>query len=193
MLGLVTTIVRLTKALFRGPSQPNIMSRGYAAAVSGIHDNNKAYVSPFDEGDWRTILTSPYRLIVENLDDARVRAGLEVSKATLATMAEQLQNEGIEFIVVLLPTKEFVFWPKVEQPENHPGLTHLHDNERRIRQELKEHLASINVTVVDPLETLRRSQAQSYFENANGHPNSLGHQIIMQELNRALLNNLAAK
>jgi hypothetical protein len=193
VLGLVRAIVRLTKAKLLGPPKPKIKSGDYAAAVSGIHDKIKAFVSPFERGNWRTILTSPYRLIVENLDDARVRAGLQVSKATLTTMAEQLQNEGIEFIVVFLPTKEFVFWPRVEQPEIHPGLTQLHDNELQIRQELKEHLASINVTVVDPVEALRRSQAQSYFENADGHPNSLGHQIIMQELNRALSNGLAAK
>jgi lysophospholipase L1-like esterase len=193
VLGLVRAIVRLTKVSLRGPPKPNIKSGDYAAAISGIHDKNRAYVSPFEGGDWRTILTGPYRLIVENLDDARVRAGLQVSKATLATMAEQLQNEGIEFIVVLFPPKEFVLWPRVEQPENHPGLIQLHDNELRIRQELKENLASIDVTLVDPLEALRRSQAQSYFENADGHPNSLGHQIIMQELARTLSNSLATK
>jgi hypothetical protein len=40
------------------------------------------------------------------------------------------------------------------------------------------------VPYVDMLAPLRASSAQPYFENADGHPNPLGHDVIAAELAR---------
>ena len=191
VLGAGATILEWLNRLIRGPSPSIMYSRNFADAAAAIEVHHRAFVTPFEGGGWRTLLTGPYRLIAEDLSDPRIRAGFEVSKASIGAMAENLAQADVRFVVVLLPTKEFVFWPKIASPADLPGMVELYEAELHARESLKDYLAPLGVILVDPVDALRESSVQPYFENADGHPNPHGHWLIMQELKRKLASEIA--
>jgi hypothetical protein len=129
-----------------------------------------------DQPNWRAILTT--RSHAFNMDDrdVRVRLGVEIVKRALKSIAEQTRAEGVELLVVLLPTKDTVFWPHTNLREG--VLPQLVANEARLKQELISDLNSQRIDVVDATEPLREAPQQPYFEAADSHPNALGHRVI---------------
>ena len=100
------------KLLFESPrheppvSSLAILDPQYEVAVTGILEYQRPHVTPFSENGWKTIFTSPYRLAVVDLSDVRVRAGLSITKQTMAGMNQICKDNDIHFLAVLLPTKE---------------------------------------------------------------------------------------
>ena len=160
------------------PATPAILSRDFALAAAALTPDERRYASPLDAGTWRTVLTSAYRHQVLDDSDPRIRLGFEAARAALLTMHERCRAAGIPLLVVLLPTKESVFWPRVRDPAAHPGLEGLVANEARLRGELIAALAAREIPHVNVLRPLRSSPAQTYFEDVDGHPNATGHAVI---------------
>ena len=84
----------------------------------------------------------------------------------------------MDFLVVLLPTKEIVFWPRVAGGAPSPDLASMVASEERLRSVLIQDLGRQGVAYVDLLEPLRHAPAQPYFVSLDGHPNALGHEVI---------------
>jgi hypothetical protein len=78
--------------------------------------------------------------------------------------------------VVLLPTKDTVFWPHTNLEES--VVSDLVANEARFKEELIGDLNSQRIDVVDATDPLREAPRQPYFETADSHPNALGHRVI---------------
>ncbi|MDP6709294.1 MAG: hypothetical protein QF893_23390 [Alphaproteobacteria bacterium] len=146
----------------------------------------RAFVSPYEGPDWKTIFTARYRFKVLDVSDPRIRLGYEITKATLATMQQRLEREGIPFVVVFLPTKESVFGPRVAEPETHPRLAELVRTEARLRGELKAFMEQRNIRYIDPVPDLERASPQPYFSGIDGHPSGYGHRIIAAAVGREL-------
>lgn len=173
--GLLRAIKDIATAPRPGPS---ILSKDFDEAARALSDEQKQFASPYDGTNWRTILTSPYRLIVSDRSDPRIEYGFKAAQAAISGLADKTAADGIEFQVVLIPTKELVFADVVDPAEDHIGFQSLIEWESRNREDLVAFLEAESILVIDPLPALRDSAEQPYFENADGHPNEVGHQII---------------
>jgi hypothetical protein len=129
-----------------------------------------------DQPNWRAILTPPYPAFCMDDRDVRVRLGVEIVKRALKSIAERSRAEGVELLVVLLPTKETVFWPHTKLRDG--VLSELIAVEARLKQELIADLNSQSIQIVDATGALREAPRQTYFETADAHPNPLGHRVI---------------
>ncbi len=180
--GKLYGVVRALKNSVSPPPQESLVSKDFDRAVARIDPRQKEFVSVHEGAQWRTLLTAPYRSLVVDDSDPRIRGGVAVTKSVLAEMAEQATGAGASFLVVLLPTKESVFYAKIGDSTQHPGLTELAEDEARIGQELTMTLDELGLPVLDLVDHLRHAQAQPYFEDADGHPNRLGHEVIARAI-----------
>ena len=158
-----------------------LLARDFDKAKAKLTDRQLPFVSFYDGRDWQTIFTSPYRFRVMDLADPRIRTGIEISKHMLEQMRLRVSESGAKYLVLLLPTKEYVFWPRVENPNQHKLLAELAQDEDRIRNEIKRYMQDHGIDFVDPVPELRQSERQPYFSDGDGHPNALGHQIIAKK------------
>lgn len=159
-----------------------ILAVEFDAAVNGLSERQRAFVSIYDGADWRTILTPRYRARVLDQRDPRIRLGMEVLERNLIEMRDSAQAAGGDLLVLLLPTKESVFWPRAEHATDRGPLARLARDERDVRERLKAFLQAQGIRFVDPLASLRGSGEQPYFVSGDGHPNVLGHQLIAAEV-----------
>jgi lysophospholipase L1-like esterase len=179
-------LLRAIKVELETRNDITLLDRDFEKAVTSLTDRQATFVSVFDDGEWKTILAAPYRYRVLDDSDPRVRAGIEVTKDALRRMRDRVVEAGADYVVLLVPTKEYVFWPRVETPRDHAMLEELSAIEKRLHEELGVFLDSEKIPFVDLATALRRSVEQPYFSNADGHPNRLGHEIIAREVLRQL-------
>jgi lysophospholipase L1-like esterase len=177
---LASTLVRRLS----GRAQPAVLSRDFAKTRASLTPEQRALTSAFDDGRWRTILTSSYRREVVDLRDPRIEAGLAVVRRAIAEIAARCRQAGIRMIVVFIPTKENVFAGSVRRPEDHAPLAELVADEEGIKRTLIEDLEGREDEYVDLLPILRAAPAQPYFEDLDGHPSPAGHAAIAAELAR---------
>jgi hypothetical protein len=71
--------------------------------------NHSAYTQIFNNGPFRTVFTSEYRLLALDLKDPRVVEGYRIALRAIQRMKERAEDKNIRFIVLLIPTKELVF------------------------------------------------------------------------------------
>lgn len=95
--------------------------------------------------------------------------------------------------LILLPTKETVYFAEVEDPSRHEGLSDLVTNELRSKKKLIDQMERPGIQYVDGLVDLRSAQKAPYWENANGNPNHEGHRIIAQSARACLEKDLAER
>lgn len=175
-------LVRALKIQLAGRYESALLDRDFDTAKNSLSDRQRQFVSVFEGPEWKTLLTAPYKLKAMDDSDPRIRSGIEVTKHMLRQMRDRVAEAGADFQVLLLPTKEYVFWPKVKRPTGHAQLGMLVATEERLGTELKDFLRAEGIRYVDPSPALRNSVKQPYFPNADGHPNQRGHQIIAWEL-----------
>ncbi len=179
LYGLVRAV--LYRLLSQPPPKP-LLSRRFATAAAAVTPAQREVVVPFDGADWRTLLTPRYRGRWLDDRDPRIRVGFEVMEHALLGIATRTRAGGVALLVVLIPTKESVFWPRVPNPDDYPGLRQMVADESRLRLELIHDLQAHGIDYVDGLEPLREAPAQPYFEDVDGHPNALGHRVIADAL-----------
>jgi hypothetical protein len=148
----------------------------FQTAVRAVGPAERRSMVIVDRPGWRTILTPEYRGPVVDDNDVRIRQGVEVVKGSLSSLADRSRRDGVKFLVVLIPTKETVFWSQVEQTNG--VLSRMFENETRLRMELIDYLNSHDIDFVDVTDGLRATAHQPYFENTDGHPNAWGHRLI---------------
>lgn len=175
-------LYRLARALknrLAGSRPPDpLLSRDFAVASAAVTASRLQFALPFDGSGWRTILHGPYRLQALDDSDPRIRVGFLVMSAALDQMARRSREAGKRFVVVLAPTKESVFWPRVADRQRYGGLAELVAAEDRLRAELTTRLVNGGVDVLDLLDVLRGAPEQPYFEDLDGHPNAAGNRLI---------------
>jgi hypothetical protein len=156
--------------------------RSHLSGPRTLTPSDLSYVSVVDGPDWRTVLTPRYRRLVLDRRDPRVLLGLERTVAAVTTMAAQCRAAGTGFLVVLIPTKESVFWPRLAAPRAHAHLPELVADEAALRSRLTERLVRAGVDVIDVLSALRQAPVQPYLTSADGHPSPAGHVVIAEQV-----------
>lgn len=172
-------LLRALKYRFMAARTPSLLlSREFSSAANALSPAQRQFASPLDGLDWRTILTAPYRGRVLDDRDPRIRFGFEIARYTVRAISERCRAARADLLVVLIPTKESVFWPRVAAPDRHPGLRQLVADEGRLRQEWISDLRANRVKYLDVLDALRVAPTQPYYEDVDGHPNETGQRII---------------
>jgi len=92
---------------------------------------------------------------------------------------------NIDFIVLLIPTKELVFKDLVyESQQSIPDIYKtLIDNEELLWRRTKAYLKSQGIVYIDALPVLKgcfRSGAQPYKITIDGHPSPAGHRAVAE-------------
>ena len=140
----------------------------------------------FDGPEWRTVLTAPYRWRALDDSDPAVRTGAGVSKSMMLAMAAAAREAGVTYVVVVIPTKESVFAPRVGNPREHEDLDRLVASEARLRAEVADFLLAADIPSVDVLKPLIDAEHQPYPVGRDGHPNHWGHRVIGRTVAAAL-------
>jgi len=175
-------LLRALKAAARPAPEPGLLARDFDQVADNIGPVEREFLSVFRGDEWRSILTAPYRGLVLDDSDPRIRAGVEVSKASIRAMHDRCTDRGSRFLALLLPTKENVFLARIADIDAHPGLREMTDGENRIRLELRDFMGSQGIDHVDLLEPLRSAESQPFPEGADGHLNPLGHEIVSRAI-----------
>jgi hypothetical protein len=133
----------------------------------------------FENGQFRTIFTSEYRLSAVDLKDCRIAEGLRISLEAIKRMNDLAVLSETQFLVVLIPTKELVFQKLFKNSCS--SYCNLIQNEEQLWKITKEFLEIRDIRFVDALQALREQLSrgiQPYQISADGHPNKYGHQAI---------------
>lgn len=87
-------------------------------------------------------------------------------------------EKGVRFVVALFPTKEFAFQNKVADGAKYPSYRRLIEYEKSVKDQLVAMFKTNGIEYVDPINLLQNAPHQPYRENADGHPNDLGHRLL---------------
>jgi hypothetical protein len=164
------------------PRPPSVLNTEFKPAISALTQRQLEYASIFEGTSWKTIFTSRYREAAENDDDPRIRVGYWLTEWAVSRINDLAKKSGIRSFFVLLPTKESVFASKVRDMSEHNYLEKLTREENLYRNRLIQFMEEMSIDFVDMRPVLEKSVAQPYFENADGHPNPVGHRIIATRL-----------
>lgn len=173
---------RSVKERLVAPPRALTLEVRYEDAVAGLTGARKATLTPFSDGQWKTILTSSYRLVTLDQSDVRIQVGLTIAEREIQAMRDTAVAAGARYVVVLLPTKETVFQDRIRDPASYLGYVALVEAEAEAKRQLVAFFRANHIEFVDPLPALKASPAQPYFQNGDGHPNDVGHAIIASEV-----------
>ncbi len=164
---------------------------GFGGRVKGdIQIRNAAQLYP----GYDTSLDIPEKNILEafrpkgvlfglDQENPNVREGMRITFELLKQMNEICQQNHVQFLVVVIPTKEMVF---SDYLEHRPGLPmgdvvdNLLVSERSARSQLFKFMSDNNIASVDPLPAMRPSVSQGLYAISAGdmHPGKNGYRVI---------------
>jgi hypothetical protein len=126
-----------------------------------------------------------------DLENPSVREGMRITFELMKQMNDICAENHVQFVVVVIPTKEMVFSEYLEHNSRIP-LDDVTDkllvNERSALQQTFAFLADSNIAYVDPLPALKRSVSQGLYASSAGdmHPNKNGYRVIAEAVSEAL-------
>lgn len=125
-----------------------------------------------------------------------IREGMRITFKLLQQMKEICDQNQIQFLVVVIPTKETVFSPYLEQqPQLHFSgvLQQLTFNERQARESMFEFFQENNISYVDALPALQASvEHQLYARTSQDmHPGRNGYRVIAEAVFQSMMQNRA--
>ena len=143
-----------------------------------------SWVDPAD-AKVRTVFTPQGRLAVLDLDNARVREGLQISQRALAGLQSEADRQGVKLIVLLTPTKERAYCAYLRQAATPMAASHVRlcEAEERAKAELIHSLDKHGTHYVDPTAALEEKIAQHvslYPPDADGHFRAAGYGVVAQ-------------
>lgn len=139
-----------------------------------------------------TIFTPKLRLACNNMDVPAVRAGYGIMHEVARQMAERGLKAGVKLVITIIPTKELVYAIKVAREGIAPPAEYkqLIEAETRNIEAFAETVKKLQgATFVDVLAALQRAALSPellYPPDANGHPVSLGYNVIAESIARAV-------
>lgn len=129
-------------------------------------------------------------------DSASVREGMRITFELLKEMNDICNQNHIQFLVVVIPTKESVFSGYLEH-DSHLQLSGTIDkliaNERLAREKLFKFLGGGKIPYVDTLPDLKKSLGNQLYARtaADMHPNKNGYRVIGEAVSATLKQMLA--
>jgi len=124
-------------------------------------------------------------------ENPSIREGMRITFDLLKQMNEICQQNHVQFLVVVIPTKEMVFSDYLEHNSKVPlddVIDRLLVNERLAREQTFKFMTDTNIAHVDALPALKRSVAQGLYARSAGdmHPNKNGYRVIAEAVAEAL-------
>jgi len=186
-LGKHIRIYQLLKALMDHLRRTNTSQDWETRKRIAESEKDKEFYQIIDQGNLKTILTPEYRLFALNLSDHRLVEGHRIAMAALNKMKERSEAAHIQFIVMLIPTKELVFQDVVFRQPGAMSKTGqaLVENEVLVRQKTASFLNAHGIHSIDVLPALKaqvESGVQPYPMSQDGHPNAIGHRASLAAL-----------
>lgn len=133
-----------------------------------------------------TFLTPGIRSGALDLTDPKVQEGLDLSIQALDKIHEQCRDRQVDLLVLLIPTKEYVYQDTVldrGMDLSGSSFQELIESEERVKARVRAQLDSAGVAYLDLVEPMRAAAAQNaIFPESDGHPNALGYSIIATEV-----------
>src|SRR6266446_122685 len=116
-------------------------------------------------------------------DNPNVREGMRITFELLQEMNELCKQSNIQFVVVVIPTKEMVFSDYLEHQPNlplHDAIDTLLASERSASEQLFRVLTDNKIPYVYPLPMLKQSVGQGLYSRGavDMHPNKNGYHVI---------------
>lgn len=167
--------------------QETIMMSGnrwlYVATQSKMSDSGGYEV--FDVKEYFTIFTPAYRHKAMDIEDMRVAEGLTVSLKAIEQMKRLTEAEGIDFLVLILSTKEYAFYElnMCYNLELSDSMEWLVAQENIILERTETCFNQHGISYINTVPMLRRSfdkGRQPYFMDADGHLNTVGQRVVAQ-------------
>lgn len=125
--------------------------------------------------------------ILTRLDqqDPNVREGIRITFELLKEMNNICQQNHIQFMVVVIPTKETVFSDYLERNSKLPlddVIDQVLVNERLARVQLFKFMTDSTIPYVDALPALKKSVGQGLYASSavDMHPNRNGYRVIAE-------------
>lgn len=118
-------------------------------------------------------------------ENPNVREGMRITFELLKEMNEICQQNHVQFVVVVIPTKEMVFSDYLEHNPK-VALSDVIDtllvNERSARAQIFKFMTDANISYADPLPALKRSVGQGLYASSatDMHPNRNGYRVIAE-------------
>ena len=146
------------------------------------------------EGSGRTMLLPSYRLVGVDPADPRVPESIRLIMASLRHIRDRI-GQTARMQVVLIPTKETVLAPWVQNPESHPVYQQVLAGEAAAMSEIRAQLEADEIPAVSVLDALRAAVTAGNFpyrNNDDGHPNKHGNRAMAEAVRpviQALLEN----
>ncbi len=100
------------------------------------------------------------RLKTLDLEDPTVREGLRISLKLFSQMNDLSKKRNVDFLVILIPTKESVFSEFIEHHSELPSsimIDKLISNEREVNQLVKGYFKDHSIEFIDVLDPLRNA------------------------------------
>lgn len=138
-----------------------------------------------------TGFTPDRRLEGLDVNDPQVTEGLRLSLEFFNRMNVLASENGVAFLVVIIPTKESVYAGLIEGNEALPAsekIDRLISSERKVNEIVKQYFSERGIEYIDVLPALREGayKEQIYPANFGGHTNKNGYRIIAETINAGL-------
>jgi lysophospholipase L1-like esterase len=163
----------------------HIFSANGSSATLGQFRAHHDFYDIFSNKKSTFIFTPRYRLVAENLKDPRINEGLRISLDALAAMGLRCKKAGVDFIVLLLPTKEGACRDIVgkDYAQVSPAYHELIADEITVFSTIKDFLKQKSIKFIDASEALRSAIDNGmvlYPASTDGHPNIYGYRTIAE-------------
>lgn len=157
-----------------------------------LKENGKVTFIKQPEFGVNTIINPYIQSDLLNLDDYRIKEGLRITLELFNQMNTVCSEKGIDFLVLMIPTKESIYAEYIENNRNlanSESIDLLLMNERKANGIMKTFFQEHNLDYLDVLTPLSKSsrEKQIFFSNDDTHPNRLGYEVIAEAINDYLL------
>ena len=138
-----------------------------------------------------TGFTPVRRLEALDLEKENIREGLALALGFFGHMNRLAEENGVRFLVVILPTKESVYGEFIEGNaalDYSKEIDRLLRNERRVSAEADSYFREHGIPYLDLLGPLREAalREEIYPNNYSGHFNGNGNRVIAESIKRRL-------
>ena len=130
------------------------------------------------------------RLYSLNLDDKKIKEGLRISLDRLLYMDSLCKSKNIDFMVVIIPTKEMVYAPYLEnnsELRNASIIEELLQNEQKVTDLTTQFFNRHQIKYVEVANDMTNAIGDNIYPNdSDGHPNKKGYGIIASRIRKEL-------
>lgn len=139
----------------------------------------------------KTILHPGHRILGEDIErDPIIQEGLDLSLETLRRIDAEVKAGGARHMVVLIPSKEFVYAEALDpRPASNSVMATLSRCEAEIWRRTRDFLSENGIDFVDALPEMRRGVAEDvplYPYSTQSHPDTRGYERIARAAAQAL-------